>query len=80
MLIISSLLIILGGIAFFSSLLFRTPEAPPFASLNPRHWKPVWHPAVRRSFHPPGYILMTGGLVLFLTGVLIRYVVADWPW
>ncbi len=80
MLIFSSLLIILGGIAFFSSVLFRTPEAPPFASLNPKLWKPVWHHTVQDSFRPPGYVLMNGGLVLFLIGTLLHWVFVDWPW
>jgi uncharacterized protein YjeT (DUF2065 family) len=80
MLILSRALILFGGLACFCSILFRTPEAPPFASLNPRHWKPVWRRAARQSFRSPGYMLTHGGLALLLTGVLIRYVVAGWPW
>ena len=32
-----NVLTIVGGITFFSSVFFRKPSAPPFASWNPRH-------------------------------------------
>jgi hypothetical protein len=78
--ILSAILMIIGGIAFFSSVIFRTDKAPPVASLDPRHWKPVWSSAVRESFRSPGYLLMNGGLISLAIGVLLRWIFVRWPW
>jgi hypothetical protein len=80
MLITSSALIVLGGIAFLGSALFKTPEAPPFGWFNPKHWKPIWNPVVRTWFNPPGYTLMSGGLALLMVGTLLHWVFVGWPW
>ena len=80
MLITSTALILLGGVAFFGSIFYRTPEAPPIASLKLSHWKPVWHPVVRTWFRPPGYLLMSGGLALFILGALLHWFFVGWPW
>jgi len=77
---LSAILTVVGGVAFFSSVFFRTAEAPPFASLNPRHWKPMWKGEVRTWFRTPGYALMVGGWVAFGIGLALRWVFVDWPW
>lgn len=80
MLITSSALIILGGVLFFASAMFRTPEAPPFGSLNPRHWKPMWNREMRTWFRPPGYTLMVGGWALFVIGIAMHWIFIGWIW
>jgi hypothetical protein len=73
----ANILVIVGGITFFSSIFFRAPDAPPFASCNPKHWKPVWRHEVRAAFRPPGYTVMLVGLILgilgMLAGLILRY-------
>ena len=74
----TALMILFGGLMFFASILFRTAEAPPVASLNPRHWKPVWHPIVRTWFRSPGYGIMLSGLGLMCLGVILRFAFLGW--
>jgi len=80
MLILSSLLIILGGIAFLSSMVFATDSPLRFHFWNPRHWRPMWHPDVKKSLHPPGYALMTGGFSVFMLGMGLHWIFIGWPW
>ena len=56
--------LILGIIARFFRL-----EGEPFASFNPKHWKPVWR--MKDRYRPPGY-----GLSLISTFVIV--IVAVW--
>jgi hypothetical protein len=63
-----ALLVIIGGLMFFSSIFFRVPGTP-IALLNPRHWLvPIWKQ--RSYFRPPGFALNVTGLALFTIGAL----------
>ena len=78
--IVSAVLVILGFVVFFSDAFFRTPEAPPIASLNPRHWKPIWTREYRKWVRPPGYFLTIAGWIMFSIGIGLRWLFVGWPW
>ncbi|HEX9751776.1 MAG TPA: hypothetical protein VGB22_10905 [candidate division Zixibacteria bacterium] len=69
---VGNVLTILGGVVFFSSALMKKPGVP-FASLNPKHWKPMWHPKVKESFRPPGYVMMWLGFGVFAIGQALKW-------
>ncbi len=57
----------LGTFLFLSAVFFVKPEAP-VASLNPKHWKPVWKQ--REYFRGPGYALqLLGAICMFISGL-----------
>jgi len=63
----------LGGIARN----YRTADAPPFPSWNPRHWKPIWktrnwftEPAGFRIFVAGSFLMSLGGCVLLISLLL----------
>jgi len=63
--------LILGIIARF----FRV-EGEPFASFNPKYWKPVW--MMKDRYRPPGYELGLIAVLLISIGALwslIRYLI-----
>jgi len=68
----ANLLILVGLLVFFSSAIFRRPGVP-FASLNPRHWKPLWHPDVKQALRPPGFTLIWAGMGLFTLGLALKW-------
>lgn len=64
---------LVGGVLFIASAWFRTPDAPPVASLNPRNWVPIWK--TRHWYRPPGYSLATIGLGIFsLCGIALSFI------
>jgi hypothetical protein len=67
-----SFLWLAGAGLMISSIAFRTAGAPPIASLNPRHWVPLWK--TKRWYKPPGYILAQAGLsIMGIASVVLIY-------
>jgi hypothetical protein len=59
---------------------FATDYASRFSSWNPKHWKPIWHPDMKKWLRPPGYTMMTGGFAVFMLGTLLHWIFIGWPW
>ena len=74
--LLTALMIIIGGVMFFSSIFFRAPGAPSVPSFNPKHWTPVWKQ--RSHFRGPGYALMRWGIHIMGLGVLLRFIFLGW--
>ncbi len=67
---------IVGLVLILTSLACRTKEHPPLASMNPRHWKPLWK--MRSWFTPRGFKFHLIGWGLFLCGntmMIVQYLI-----
>ncbi|MEW5875891.1 MAG: hypothetical protein AB1752_12015 [Candidatus Zixiibacteriota bacterium] len=70
--LVSALLVLIGLGMVLGSLFYRSENAPPIASFNPKHWTPIWKQ--QSHFVGRGFFLMIAGFGLFGLGVLVRFV------
>ncbi len=72
----TALMILTGGLMFFGSIRYRTADAPPVASINPKHWTPIWKQ--KGHFRAPGYGIMLSGIGLMCIGIILRFAFLGW--
>jgi hypothetical protein len=68
----SNILVLVGLLMFLGSAFFRRPGTP-FASVNPRHWIPIWRPEFRQRLRPPGFAILWVGYAVFSIGLALRW-------
>lgn len=72
----TALMVLVGAAMVVVSLFYRSDEAPPIASLNPRKWTPIWKQ--QSHYVGPGYFLMIYGFGVAGLGLLLRFVFLGW--
>jgi uncharacterized membrane protein len=71
MILLKLLLVGVGFVLMIIARLFRV-AGEPFASFNPKYWKPMWK--MKDKYHSPGYELSLIGVILVVVGILLSLI------